>query len=337
MNYKNMQWLLDKRPTGMPENECWKLNEDEISKIGKNEILIEVKYLSIDPYMRGRMNDSKSYAAPAKLGEPMTGETVGVVVESNSNLFEVGDKVCAHKGWQTYIRAKDTDPALMKVPEGDIKLSAYLGTLGMPGRTAYFGLNRVGKPKSGETIVVSAASGAVGTVVGQLGKEYGCRVIGIAGGPEKCSFAKDELKFDHCIDYKAENLDEELKKACPNGVDIYFENVGGPITDAVLSRMNIGSRISLCGLISAYNAESITPGPAWGNLLVKRINLKGFIVFDYIKRYLEAYQDLSNWVRDGKIQYKNDIVPGLENASLAIKKLFSGDNNGKLIVQIADL
>ena len=194
MEYVNKQLLLDKRPTGMPGDDCWKLNEEIISSIGSNEIIIEVKYLSIDPYMRGRMNDSKSYAAPAKIGEPMTGETAGVVVESNSDLFNVGDKVCAHKGWQTYIRAKDTDVALLKVPESDIGLSSFLGTLGMPGRTAYFGLNRVGKPKSGETLVVSAASGAVGAVVGQLGKIYGCRVIGIAGGSEKCAFVKDVLQ-----------------------------------------------------------------------------------------------------------------------------------------------
>ena len=181
MEYLNKQYLLDKRPIGMPQDECWKLNDDLITSLKKNEIIIEVKYLSIDPYMRGRMNDSKSYAAPAKIGEPMTGETAGIVIESNSDLFNVGDKVCAHKGWQTYIKAKDTDPALLTVPESNIGLSSFLGTLGMPGRTAYFGLNRVGKPKSGETLVVSAASGAVGTVVGQLAKIYGCNVIGIAG------------------------------------------------------------------------------------------------------------------------------------------------------------
>ena len=253
MEYVNKQLLLDKRPTGMPEDDCWKLNEEIISTIGSNEIIIEVKYLSIDPYMRGRMNDSKSYAAPAKIGEPMTGETAGVVVESNSDLFNVGDKVCAHKGWQTYIKAKDTDVALLKVPESDIGLSSFLGTLGMPGRTAYFGLNRVGKPKSGETLVVSAASGAVGAVVGQLGKIYGCRVIGIAGGPEKCAFVKDVLQLDECVDYKAGNLVEDLQNACPNGIDVYFENVGGPVTRAIAPLLNNGSRVPICGFISQYN------------------------------------------------------------------------------------
>ena len=222
MEYLNKQYLLDKRPTGMPQDDCWKLNDNLITSLKKNEIIIEVKYLSIDPYMRGRMNDSKSYAAPAKIGEPMTGETAGVVIESNSDLFKVGDQVCAHKGWQTYIKAKDTDPALLKVPESNIGLSSFLGTLGMPGRTAYFGLNRVGKPKSGETLVVSAASGAVGTVVGQLGKIYGCNVIGIAGGPEKCEYVKSILQFDDCIDYKAGNLNDDLKNACPSGIDIYL-------------------------------------------------------------------------------------------------------------------
>ena len=180
MEYVNKRFLLDKRPVGMPQDDCWKLSDETINSLNKNEIIIEVKFLSIDPYMRGRMNDSKSYAAPAKIGEPMTGETAGIVVESNSELFNVGDMVCAHKGWQTYIKAKDTDPALLKVPESKIGLSSFLGTLGMPGRTAYFGLNRVGKPKSGETLVVSAASGAVGAVVGQLGKIYGCNVIGLS-------------------------------------------------------------------------------------------------------------------------------------------------------------
>ena len=204
MEYLNTQYLLDKRPRGMPSDECWKLHQQKITSLDKNEILIEVKYLSIDPYMRGRMNDGVSYASPAKLGEPMTGETAGVIVESRSNLYKVGDKVCTHKGWQTYIRTKDTDLALTKVPDNNHSLSLHLGTLGMPGRTAYFGLNRVAKPKRGDTLVVSAASGAVGSVVGQLGKIYGCRVIGIAGGPEKCAYVKEVLKLK---EFKKEIID----------------------------------------------------------------------------------------------------------------------------------
>ena len=283
------------------------------------------------------MNDSKSYAAPAKLGEPMTGETVGVVVESNSNLFEVGDKVCAHKGWQTYIRAKDTDPALMKVPEGDIKLSAYLGTLGMPGRTAYFGLNRVGKPKSGETIVVSAASGAVGTVVGQLGKEYGCRVIGIAGGPEKCSFVKDELKFDHCIDYKAENLDEELKKACPNGIDIYFENVGGAVTRAIAPLLNQGARVPVCGFISQYNAEDMmkveTPFHVLGALDPKPEH-RFFVVTEWMDEWQAATKELSQLVKDNKIIYRETITKDFVNAPQALRDVLTGKNFGKQLIEV---
>ena len=291
MEYKNKQFLLDKRPSGMPEDSCWKLNEEIITSIQNNEIIIEVKYLSIDPYMRGRMNDSRSYAAPAKIGEPMTGETAGVVVESNSDLFKVGDKVCAHKGWQTFIKAKDTDPALMKVPESNVSLSSFLGTLGMPGRTAYFGLNRVGKPKDGETLVVSAASGAVGTVVGQLGKIYGCNVIGIAGGPEKCSYVEDVLGFDKCIDYKSGNLDEKLKNACPNGIDIYFENVGGEVTRAVAPLLNEGSRVPICGFISKYNEKDMmnveTPFHVLGKLEQKP-ELRFFVVTEWMDEWESA-------------------------------------------------
>ena len=339
MEYVNKQLLLDKRPTGMPEDDCWKLNEEIISTIGSNEIIIEVKYLSIDPYMRGRMNDSKSYAAPAKIGEPMTGETAGVVVESNSDLFNVGDKVCAHKGWQTYIKAKDTDVALLKVPESDIGLSSFLGTLGMPGRTAYFGLNRVGKPKSGETLVVSAASGAVGAVVGQLGKIYGCRVIGIAGGPEKCAFVKDVLQLDECVDYKAGNLVEDLQNACPNGIDVYFENVGGKVFDAVLPLLNDFARVPVCGIISAYNATELPAGPnlipsLMRNILVKRLTFRGFIVWDFASQEKEAIQQLANWIQQGKLHYLEDIVDGLENAPEAFISLFEGKNFGKLVVRV---
>ncbi len=244
MEYTNTQWLLDKRPKGMPEDNCWKINKEVITSLDKNEILIEVKYLSIDPYMRGRMNDSSSYAEPAKIGDPMTGETVGVVVESNSDLYQIGDKVCAHQGWQTHIKSKDTEPSLFKVPNSDIPLSSYLGTVGMPGRTAYFGFNKVGKPVSGETVVVSAASGAVGTVVGQLAKLQGCHVIGVAGGDEKCSYVKDVLGFDECVDYKAGNVMDDLKNACPNGIDIYFENVGGEDLVSTYSEKLLGLHIN---------------------------------------------------------------------------------------------
>ena len=337
MEYKNKQFLLDKRPSGMPEDSCWKLNEEIITSIQNNEIIIEVKYLSIDPYMRGRMNDSRSYAAPAKIGEPMTGETAGVVVESNSDLFKVGDKVCAHKGWQTFIKAKDTDPALMKVPESNISLSSFLGTLGMPGRTAYFGLNRVGKPKDGETLVVSAASGAVGTVVGQLGKIYGCNVIGIAGGPEKCSYVEDVLGFDKCIDYKSGNLDEKLKNACPNGIDIYFENVGGEVTRAVAPLLNEGSRVPICGFISKYNEKDMmnveTPFHVLGKLEQKPEH-RFFVVTEWMDEWESATKEILNLVSEEKILFRETITSGFENAPQALRDVLTGKNFGKQIIEI---
>ena len=337
MEYINKQFLLDKRPVGMPEDDCWKLNEESITSIKNNEIIIEVKYLSIDPYMRGRMNDSKSYAAPAKIGEPMTGETAGVVVESNSDLFNVGDKVCAHKGWQTYIKAKDSDPALMKVPESNISLSSFLGTLGMPGRTAYFGLNRVGKPKDGETLVVSAASGAVGTVVGQLGKIYGCKVIGIAGGPEKCSYVKDVLGFDECIDYKSGNLNEKIKDACPNGIDIYFENVGGDVTRAVAPLLNEGSRVPICGFISKYNEKDMmnveTPFHVLGKLDPKPEH-RFFVVTEWMDEWESATKEILDLVSEEKILFRETITNGFENAPQALRDVLTGKNFGKQIIEI---
>ena len=337
MEYVNKQFLLDKRPVGMPEDDCWKLNEEKITSLKKNEILIEVKYLSIDPYMRGRMNDSMSYAAPAKIGEPMTGETAGVVIESNSNLYSVGDKVCAHKGWQTYIKTKDTDTALLKVPETNIGLSSFLGTLGMPGRTAYFGLNRVGHPKSGETLVVSAASGAVGTVVGQLGKIYGCRVIGIAGGPEKCAYVKNVLQLDECIDYKAGNLEQDLKNACPNGIDIYFENVGGLVTRAIAPLLNKGSRVPICGFISQYNAKDVlkaeTPFDVLGSLEVKPKH-RFFVVTEWADEWEAATKKILELVSQDKIRYRETVTKGFENAPQALRDVLTGKNFGKQIIEI---
>ena len=337
MEYINKQLLLNKRPVGMPTDDCWKLNEEKINSIGKSEILIEVKYLSIDPYMRGRMNDSASYAPPAKLGAPMTGESVGVVVESNSDIYHIGDKVCAHKGWQTYIKAKDTDVALMKVPESNISLSSFLGTLGMPGRTAYFGLNRVGKPKDGETLVVSAASGAVGSVVGQLAKIYGCRVIGIAGGQEKCSFVKDVLKFDDCLDYKAGNLKQGLENSCPNGIDIYFENVGGAVTKAIAPLLNKDSRVPICGFISQYNEVDMlkveTPFHVLGSLKTKPKH-RFFVVTEWSDEWEMATKKILDLIIEGKILYKETITNGFENSPQALRDVLTGKNFGKQIIKI---
>ena len=337
MEYLNTQYLLDKRPRGMPSDGCWKLHQEKITSLDKNEILIEVKYLSIDPYMRGRMNNGVSYASPAKLGEPMTGETAGVVVESKSNLYKVGDKVCTHRGWQTYVKTKDTDLALTKVPDNNHSLSLHLGTLGMPGRTAYFGLNRVAKPKQDDTLVVSAASGAVGSVVGQLGKIYGCRVIGIAGGPEKCAYVKEVLKFDECIDYKAGNLDEQIKKACPKGIDIYFENVGGAVTRAIAPLLNKGARVPVCGFISQYNEKDMlsaeTPFHVFGALNPKP-NHRFFVVHEWINEFEKATKELSSMVLNKKILYRETITKGFENAPQALRDVLTGKNFGKQIIEI---
>ena len=339
MTYINRQWLLDQRPKGMPGDECWKLNEEEVRPLEKGEVLIKILYLSIDPYMRGRMNDGESYADPAALGEPMTGESVGVVVESESDKFMKGDYLCVHKGWQTYIIASDEEPALFKADPSIVPLQTYLGTVGMPGRTAYFGLLRVGLPKSGETIVVSAASGAVGTVVGQMGKILGCRVVGVAGGEKKCAYVKDELGFDECIDYKAGNIQEDLSKACPDGIDIYFENVGGPVSKAVATLLNEGSRVPICGFISAYNSEDMTkeetPFHIFG-ALDPAPEHRFFVVTEWFKEWREATEELSKWIAEGKIKYEETITEGFENAPQGLRDVLSGKNFGKQLIKVAE-
>mgnify|MGYP006419066859 CR=1 FL=1 len=337
MDYQNKQWLLDKRPNGMPENDCWKLVNQSIASIGKNEILIKVDFLSIDPYMRGRMNDSKSYADPAKLGEPMTGETVGTVVESNSSKYIVGDRVCAHQGWQTYVKVSDRDPSLFKVGNNNIPLQSYLGTVGMPGRTAYFGLNYVGKPKRGETLVVSAASGAVGTVVGQLGKEYGLKVIGIAGGDIKCSYVKDELGFDACIDYKSESFVTDLQNACSDGVDIYFENVGGDVTKAIAPLLNKGARVPICGYISQYNSTDIMKAETPFHEMAKLNPVpehRFFVNTEWFDEWADVTSELSALVEQGKMKYRETITEGFENAPQGLRDVLTGKNFGKQIIKI---
>jgi NADPH-dependent curcumin reductase CurA len=337
MNYQNKQWLLDKRPNGMPDDDCWKLNNQSITSIGKNEILIKVDFLSIDPYMRGRMNDSKSYADPAKLGEPMTGETVGTVVESNSSKYIVGDKVCAHQGWQTYVKVSDRDPSLFKIENNNIPLQSYLGTVGMPGRTAYFGLNYVGKPKRGETLVVSAASGAVGTVVGQLGKEYGLKVIGIAGGDIKCSYVKDELGFDACIDYKSESFVTDLQNACSDGVDIYFENVGGDVTKAIAPLLNKGARVPICGYISQYNSTDIMKAETPFHEMAKLNPVpehRFFVNTEWFDEWADVTLELSALVEQGKMKYRETITEGFENAPQGLRDVLTGKNFGKQIIKV---
>ena len=339
MTYTNKQWLLDQRPKGMPGDECWKLNEVETQPLKKGEVLIKILYLSIDPYMRGRMNDGESYAAPAALGEPMTGESVGVVIESESDKFIKGDYLCVHQGWQTHIVVSDEEPTLFKADPSIVPLQTYLGTVGMPGRTAYFGLLRVGLPKSGETIVVSAASGAVGSVVGQIGKILGCRVLGVAGGEKKCSYVKDELGFDDCIDYKVDGMEEKLKEACPDGVDIYFENVGGPVSKAVAKLLNDGSRVPICGFISAYNSEDMTkeetPFHIFG-AVDPAPEHRFFVVTEWFKEWREATKELSQWISEGKIKYEETITDGFENAPQGLRDVLSGKNFGKQLIKVAE-
>ena len=337
MDYKNNRWLLNKRPSGMPEDECWLLDTEIISDISKNEILIKVDYLSIDPYMRGRMNESKSYAPPAKIGEPMTGETVGTVIESKSKKFNIGDKVCAHKGWQTYIKVSDKDISLYKIENHEIPIHTYLGAVGMPGRTAYFGLNYVGKPKKGETLVVSAASGAVGSVVGQLGKHNGLKVIGIAGGEMKCNFVKNELGFDECIDYKSPDFKDALISSCNDGIDIYFENVGGITTQLIAPLLNIGARVPICGYISKYNSSNIieeeTPFHVLGELNPTPKH-RFFVNTEWMDEWDAVTNELSQLVLEDKLRFKETITEGFENAPQGLRDVLSGKNFGKQLIKI---
>ena len=337
MNYHNSRFLLNKRPKGMPEDDCWVLDNETITDLNHNEILIQSEYLSIDPYMRGKMNDGLSYTPPLKIGEVMVGESVGRVVESKSNKFKIGDLVTVHQGWQTFIRTKDSDPSIFKVPESKLQSSVFLGAVGMPGRTAYYGLNYVGKPKAGETLVVSAASGAVGSVVGQLGKLLGCRVIGIAGGQEKAHYVVDELGFDQCIDYKNQDVAAKLREYCPEGIDVYFENVGGEITKDVSELLNKGARVPICGFISKYNSPDIaseeTPFHVLGALKPKPQH-RFFVVTEWLNKFEKTTAILHEYIKSGDIKYKETITSGFENAPQALRDVLSGKNFGKQIIKI---
>jgi len=300
---------------------------------GSGQVLVRVIYLSLDPYMRGRMRDAASYAAPVGIGEVMTGGTVGEVVKSNNPSFKVGDIVEERLGWQQYAIG---GPTLRKIDPSLAPISTANGVLGMPGMTAYFGLFEVGQPKAGETVVVSAASGAVGQVVGQLAKIAGCRAIGIAGGPKKCAFVKEILGLDECVDYKAaKDLSAAIKTACPNGVDVYFNNVGGAVSDAVFLNLNFFARVALCGSISQYNVAAPEVGPRLLGLFVgRRVSMRGFIVSDFANKFAPAMRQLGEWVRSGRIKYKEDIIEGIEKAPRAFIGLLRGENFGKLQVKL---
>ncbi|OCQ23722.1 NADP-dependent oxidoreductase [Pseudoalteromonas luteoviolacea] len=334
----NRQITLAARPNGAPIQSDFKLVESPVPTPADGEMLLRTRYLSLDPYMRGRMNDAKSYADPVGLGEVMVGGSICQVEISNHADFEQGDLVVAFGGWQDYCVSDGV--GVIKLDKTMQNPSYGLGVLGMPGLTAYMGLLDIGKPQAGETLVVAAATGAVGSLVGQIAKLKGCKVVGIAGGQEKCDYAVHELGFDACIDHRATDLDEQLVQACPDGIDIYYENVGGKVFDAVLPLLNTKARVPLCGLISQYNATELPAGPdqmglLMGNMLVKRIKMQGFIVFDdYGHRYKEFQDAMVPWLLSGQIKYKEDTVTGLEQAVTAFIGLLQGKNFGKLVVQV---
>jgi NADPH-dependent curcumin reductase CurA len=330
----NKAWTLAAYLSGLPTADNFRLVESPVPAAGDGEVLVKNLWLSLDPYMLGRMTQQKSYTKGVELGEVMTGETVGEVVESKHPGFAPGEKVVGITGWQLYAAVKGE--MLTKIdPSARFPLSYHLGCLGMPGRTAYFGLNEVGKPKSGETLVVSAASGAVGSVVGQLGKIAGCRVVGIAGGKDKCDYATGELGFDVCVDYKAGNLFRDLKEACPKGIDIYFDNVGGETLDTVLRLVNTFARIIICGRISGYHAAEPYGIKNLGAVLVNRVRMQGIIVFDWADRYAEANKALAGYVAQGKLKTRESVVEGIERAPQGLIDLVKGRNFGKQLVKLA--
>ena len=335
MNLVNHQFRLATRPVGVPKREDWTYDEEPVREPGDGEVLIKTLYLSLDPAMRGWMNEGKSYIPPVGIGEVMRAGGVGRVIASKNATFAVGDFVYGTLGIQEYLTANckgftKVDPKLAPLP-------VYLGTLGMPGMTAYFGLLDVGQPKQGETVVVSGAAGAVGTVVGQIAKIKGCRVVGIAGGADKCQYIHDELGFDAAIDYKHEDVKEALRNHCPKGIDVYFDNVGGDILDSALTRITRGARIVICGAISQYNNTGPVKGPSnYLSLLVNRASMKGMVVFDYADRYAEAGREMAGWMVAGKLKSREDIVKGLETFPETLLKLFKGENTGKLVLQVAE-
>ncbi|KYC40771.1 NADP-dependent oxidoreductase [Scytonema hofmannii PCC 7110] len=332
----NRQWCLATRPVGAIAESNFEWKQELVPSLEEGQILVRNIYLSLDPTNRGWLNEGENYLPPVAIGEVMRGFGIGIVEQSRNTNFPEGTLVQGFLGWQDYAIADGTDlNQFQKDPF--VPLTAYLGLFGFIGMTAYFGLLDIGKPKAGEMLVVSGAAGAVGSLVGQIGKIKGCRVIGIAGSEEKCHWLKDELGFDAAINYKTESVLESLQQHCPNGIDIYFENVGGEILDAVLSLINLRARIVLCGLISQYNATEPVPGPYnFINIVTQRAKLEGFIVLDYFDRAQEALADLGEWYAQGKIQYRVDVIDGLENAPSAINKLFDGTNQGKLIIKVSE-
>ena len=336
----NHRIVLNSRPVGAPTLDNFRLEEAPIAAPATGEVLLRTLFLSLDPYMRGRMSDGPSYAAPVALGEVMVGSTISRVEASQHPDFKAGDLVLGKSGWQSLALSNGKD--LSKLDTALTQPSLALGVLGMPGFTAYMGLLDIGQPQAGETVVVAAASGAVGSVVGQIAKLKGCRVVGIAGGAEKCRYVVSELGFDACIDHRSPDLKQQLAAACPKGIDVYFENVGGAVFDAVLPLLNTRARIPVCGLIANYNDTALPPGPDRlgllpRTLLIKRIKMQGFIIFDdYAHHYGEFFGEMSQWLKDGKIKFREDVVDGLENAPQAFIGLLEGKNFGKLVVRLSN-
>jgi hypothetical protein len=332
MPITNQQVLLAARPAGAPKESDFRIVETPLREPADGELVVENRWLSLDPYMRGRMSEAKSYAKPVELGAVMIGGTVGAVIASRNAAYAVGDMVLGMLGWQRY--AVSTGAGLMKIDTSRVPASAYLGAVGMPGVTAWYGLTDIGAPKAGETVVVAAASGAVGSVVGQLAKLRGCRAVGIAGGPEKCEHVVRELGFDACLDHRASDLEAQLRDATPNGIDIYFENVGGAVLDLVLKRLNPFARIPLCGLVSQYNATAPYGVKNFGALLTARATLRGFIVSEHMDRWPAALAELGALVAAGRLHYRESITRGLANAPAAFIGMLGGANFGKTLVEL---
>jgi NADPH-dependent curcumin reductase CurA len=335
MNNVNHKFELAARPVGMPKRSDWNYKEEPVRDPGEGELLVKILYISLDPAMRGWMNEGKSYVAPVGIGEVMRAGALGRVIASKNPKFAVGDHVYGGFGVQEYAISNGT--GITKVDPSAFPLPVYLGTLGMPGMTAYFGLLDIGRPEPGNTVVVSGAAGAVGAVVGQIAKIKGCTVVGIAGGADKCNYIVKDLGFDAAIDYKSEDVRKSLQKHCPKGIDVYFDNVGGEILDAALSQLARGARIVICGAISQYNNTTPIKGPSnYLSLLVNRASMTGMVVFDYANRYPEAARDMAGWIKAGKLKSREHIVEGLETFPDTLLKLYKGENTGKLILKIAE-
>ncbi|HEY8009824.1 MAG TPA: NADP-dependent oxidoreductase [Rudaea sp.] len=329
----NRQFRLAARPVGLPKRNDWNLVEEPLREPGDGEFLVRIEYISLDPAMRGWMNEGKSYVPPVGIGEVMRAYAGGEVVASRHPKFAVGEHVAGTFGVQEY--ARSNGKGITRVDTKLAALPVYLGALGMPGMTAYFGLLDVGAAQSGDTVVVSGAAGAVGSIVGQIAKIKGCRAVGIAGGAEKCRWLVDELGFDVAIDYKGEDVKAALKRHCPQGINVYFDNVGGDILDAALTQLAMHARIVVCGAISQYNTTAPVKGPSnYLALLVCRARMQGMVVFDYAARYADAAHEVAGWIAQGKLKTREDIVDGFETFPDALLKLFSGENTGKLVLQV---